>query len=397
MRGKLQYIVGLAGICAASVASAAVKPEAVRMGPVLFVPTVSITQSHNDNLFYQKTGTKSSWLTDVAPSFQFYAQDNADKFQVGYNGDYGRYASSSADNYNDHTFSASTSFVAGRLSQFNLDAIYRHAHDPRGTGATEGAAALSVPHPDKYHSLQYDATWNLGYKGAPMSFRLSATHLNKFYVNNLAYTVFRDYAENGMQFRVYGNVSGNLRYFYEFDNTNIGYRVPPIVGPSLDSSQRANYVGVEWQFTGKTKGSAKIGRLNKNFKDPSLASDNLTAWEAQVAWSPRTFTTFTLATSRQPEETNGTGTAINHNSNSLEWTYDWNSYLHSDVMAMYGHDTYQDSSRVDNLREYTVGVNYDIRRWVNLAFNYMHDKRSSNVSQFDYSQNIYGLTLTMSM
>ena len=397
MRGKLRYLVALAAASAVNFSYGAVQPEAVMLGPVQFAPTLSISEGHNSNIFYQPTNEKSSAITTISPSLQFLLQHNDDAVGLSYSGNYGRYASSSADNYNDHIFDANAQFQGGRMNTFNLDAAYRLLHDPRGTGASQGNAALSRAHPDRYHQTEFSGSWNLGIQGAPMSFRLTADHMKMNYVSNLALTKYRDRTDNGFTFRIYGNASGKTRYFYEHGQTNFNYENPTSIGVFLNSKEKSNYVGVEWDITGKTTGSVKVGRVKKDFDAAGIIGDSLTGWQAQVTWKPRTYSSFTLTSARQPQETNGQGSAINHTTTSLSWDHDWTSYLHSNVMANFGHDTYVANPRSDKLRNFGVGVNYDMRRWLNVRFNYSHNKRESNQSQYNYNQNIYAVTFTVSM
>ena len=171
----------------------------------------------------------------------------------------------------------------------------------------------------------------------------------------------------------------------------------PLYGPSLDSHERSGYFGAEWEITGKTTGSGKIGYVNKDFDDASRADDQLVSWQGQISWQPRSYSTVTLTISRQPAETNGTGSVIESDTNSLVWVHDWRSYLHSRVTAGFGTEAYGSNPRRDTQRFYSAGVSYDLHRWMNLSASFSHDSRNSNVGQYDYGRNVYSFSVNVSL
>ena len=399
MLGKPRILVALVGLVASQFAFAANQPESVAVGPMAFTPTLAIEESSNDNIFSQSdaTGTKPSLITRVSPRLQLSAQQNANQYAITYLGDYGNYDSSPNDNYDDHTFSADALLSPTDMSTFKLSAAFAKLHDARGQGSSEGTIALSRTGPDKYDAHQVAGTLNLGIEGAPVSFEVSLKQVIVGYINNRVETQFRDRKNNDFDLRVYGNVTGKTKYFAEYGQKNIKYKHLPLYGDSLNSTEDSGYVGAEWEITGKTTGSAKIGYIKKNFDAASWTDQTIGAWQVQIVWQPLTYSTVTLTSSKQPQETNGTGSVIISTNNDVAWDHDWNDRVHSHVDAGFGRETYDNDPRTDDRSFYSMGVNYDLRRWVNLDLSYSYDSRNSNFDQFDYNRNIWAFTVSASL
>jgi len=170
-----------------------------------------------------------------------------------------------------------------------------------------------------------------------------------------------------------------------------------LLGASLDSQEQNVLVGVEWEATGRTTGTSKVGRLSKDF-DADLRGDaSFINWEASVLWMPRTYSSFTLMANKVPQETNGTGSFIEMSSYSVDWAHDWSSYLHSNVNLGLGKDTFQNDPRVDDRERLSASVNYDVDTWMNIGLGYSYMRKDSNNSLFDFDRSQLMLNFDVSL
>lgn len=395
MWGKTRYLFAVGTVALAPLALGATQPMGIDLGGASFIPTLTVTQSHDSNIFDQPVNEKATMITRAAPQLQLFTEDGANQFAATYIGNYGWYADSTADDYYDHTFRADATVSPTDRNNFNFSLGYAKQHDDRGTGGSQGAGAFSRTNPDTYHRHWINGTWDYGVEGTPVSFELSGGRLGIVYVNNRSLTQFRDHAVDNVAGRIYGNFTGKTRYFVEYGENNYAYDYPFLV--SLDSKERAAFVGVQWEITGKTSGSAKIGSTKKDFDAASRTDTTFTSWQAQVVWQPRTYSTFTLTSERGPQETNGTGAFIESANHRLVWDHQWQQDVHSQVSYVHGHDQYPGSTRDDARNDFSAGIDMDVKRWVNVGVSYEHSNLDSNINTFDYHRNIFSVTLNVSM
>jgi hypothetical protein len=395
-------------------ALAATEPQAVDLGPVKFVPTLGISQTYDDNIFSQPEGVTETWISRVAPEMQFLAQQDANVVAVTYAGDYGFYSSGSDDNYDDHTLSLDGTLEANARNRFNLAGSFARLHDARGTGGSEGVIANSRAEPDEYEATDYTLVYGFGSEDAILGIALTAGATDIEYQNNRSETQFRDREDTNYGIKVSGQLAPKTRTFVEYTQRDIGYAfVPqlrdsqrdaievipgvPLLGTSLDSQEQNISVGAEWEATGKTTGTIKMGRLNKDFDEVTRDDASFINWTAAVMWMPRTYSTLNFTASKAPQETNGTGTFIESMSYGVDWTHDWSSYLHSNVYVGLGNDTFQNDTREDDRETFGASINYDIDSWINVAMGYSFTRRDSNNNLFDFDRNQFMISLDVSL
>ena len=155
-------------------------------------------------------------------------------------------------------------------------------------------------------------------------------------------------------------------------------------------------IGATWEATGKTTGSIKVGRLDKEFVAASRRNSDITVWDVDITWSPRTYSRLLLSASQDAQETNGTGSFIEQQNLSIVWLHAWSDRLNSTVMISTGEDEFDENPRVDDRRAFSVGLSYDWKRWATFGVNYSYSERDSNTSRFDFWKNILTFSLDMS-
>jgi len=398
MGSRTQLLASVAlGMLTLQPALAETQPQSVDLGMFKFTPTIGISQGVDNNIFNQPNGTRSSGITRFAPQLQLVAQQDANVFAFTYGGDYGLYSSSDNDDYQDHSFSADAYLEMNSRNKFTLAASIEQLHDNRGTGSSEGAAATSRNEPDEYDLNGASALWEFGADSARFGTSLEVAYANIDYTNNRLETQFRDRDETSIQARLYGRVQSKTRFFVEFETRDIEYDTLPITGGSLDSDQDTFSVGVVWEATAKTTGTIKVGTTDKEFSGAGRRDADLSTWEVEVVWSPRTYSNVFFTSSSAPLETNGTGSFIESRSHQVSWLHDWSSLLHTNVSFSVGTDEYDNDPRSDDRLNYSFGINYDLERWINLGFNYSYQDLDSNTPAFDYRKRVFAFTLDLSL
>ena len=76
--------------------------------------------------------------------------------------------------------------------------------------------------------------------------------------------------------------------------------------------------------------------------------------------------------------------------------------LSSNVTYTYTDRKYQNDSRVssdrhDKIKQYGLGMTYEMRRWLDVGLGYTRRDNDSNVDSRDYKRNIYALTFNASL
>jgi hypothetical protein len=373
------------------VAPPASGPASIQLAdtPFFVLPYLGAAFGHDDNLFLSHTNEKGSSLYVVSPGVKVDARDANKVFQLGYQGQIGRYTSSSDDNYVDHTARAQFDMALDAHNFVKIGYDYIRSHDPRGS--TDRPIAGS---PDKYRQSDPYVTYALGAPGAQGRVELYYSDPYRRYLNNRQFTTANDREMQDYGGAFYWRVMPRTYVMVEARGTNIRYDV---AGSPLSADERRYYGGVSWEATAATTGTIKVGQLRRDFRNEDQPTFSGASWEGLISWAPRSYSKFDFYTARQTNESTGLGRFILSSLGGVTWTHSWSSYVSTAVDARYQKDDYQGFDRNDRSVVLGVKAAYRFRRWLTLGAEYAHSNRDSNLDIFDYDKNIYLLTLTASM
>ena len=356
--------------------------------PLYFTPFIGLGVGHDTNVRLSNTNEKSSNLYVVSPGFKVDARSANAVFQFSEQSQFGRYTSSSDDNYLDHAARAQVDMAFSGRSFLRLGFDYIRGHDPRGS--TDRGISTT---PDKYSLRSPNVTYAYGAPGAQGRVELYASDTHKKYLNNRGTTAFsdRDTTEYGGAF--YWRVMPKTYVLAEVRETNISYEQS--ASPFSGDEHRV-FAGVTWEATAATTGTLKVGQLRKKF-DRGFPSKTSTSWEGLITWAPRTYSQFDFYTARSTNESTGLGSFILTDIYGVTWTHAWSSVVSTGVNARYQRDDYQGFNRKDDTKSLGFRVGYKFRRWLTLGAEYTYTNRDSNIPGLDYDKNLYLLTATASM
>ncbi|HLX22433.1 MAG TPA: outer membrane beta-barrel protein [Usitatibacter sp.] len=350
-------------------------------------PSVGLGLGHDDNLFLSSTNQKDSVIEILAPGFRVDAHRPGLVLKSDWQGQFGRYTSSRADDYQDYNWANSVDWALDQRTFFRLGWDYIRGHDARGS--TDRPTSDS---PDFYKVSVPRAMFAYGAPGAQGRVELYYSDAHKDYLNHHEVTAIsdRDTTETGGAF--YWRVGPKTYALVEARDTKIDY---DIQNP-LSGHEHRYFLGVSWEATAATTGTVKVGELERTFAG-DIPSHRSPSWEAEITWSPRTYSQFDFYSSRYTNESTGLGDYILTSLSGVNWTHQWNSRVSSAVILRYQRDEYQGFDRTDNTKIFGLKVGYKMRPWLTLGAEYTYTNRDSNIDIYDYDKNLYLLTATASM
>ena len=368
-------------------------PEFFQVGDFFLIPSVSLTEGYDDNLFLQNTDEVDTWKMTLNP-----------KMRLAYEGDYslsaldvaltkGIYHSSSDDNYLDSSIKVGTEMYPSKKVKYGASIAHMTGHDARGTGLQDGLSAFDFTSPHEYKLTQALADFEYGTRvegAARLEFEFS--YDDKKYTNHRGVTTVLD--------RETGSLTAGLAYMLapatailiEGKVSDIDYDTA-----TLDSEEYQVMVGLEWAATYQTTGFLKVGVSEKDFSNPARADADEPAWEIGVDWSPLTYSTVTVRTAKGFSEGEGTGNFMNAQVFGIDWAHDWYDHIGTRVTYETQTDEYGNSAREDDTDTLTFGGDFQYNPWLLISADYKHQERDSNSAALDYKDNIVSLTLGVNL
>jgi hypothetical protein len=362
-------------------------PAGFPVGPLVVYPGIDLAVGHDDNLFLRPVDRTSSSFTVVSPYVRAEARPGPHKFDFALRIDDGRYYSSAADSYTDYSLLGNGDLVFSGRMGLTLRAEHRHGHDPRGS-TDRGVSAT----PDEYDNSGIDGVFRYGAPGARGRIEIDAGAFARRYTNNRLSTAASDRDTSALGGTFFWRVMPRTELLFQAQHRDIDYR---LAASTLDSTEDRYLVGVKWEATAATTGTAKFGRLKKDFDSPLRQDFSGSSWDVGVRWSPLTYSVFDFVTSKQASESTGVGDTVVGTNYGVTWSHAWSSRLRTQALASFRNDAYTGAgvSRKDDTTSFGLRVAYDFRRWLRFGAEYTHFERDSNDNAFNYKRNLLLFTV----
>lgn len=372
----------------------AIEPASFDAGPLQVIPQINAQIGHDDNIYSTETNTVDSMITVINPSVQLLLEKGLDVYSLNYAIKRGLYEYDSADNYTDHDISAQAALDFNIRNRLELLARYLKTHEDRGTGLNQGGAATANNAPVEYHVNTLSAKYSFGGLEAKGRIEVAAQLDDRTYDNFRTQTEGKDRQTVSASTTFYYRVMPKTSLLFEVNYEDIDYDLATV---TLDSTETEYLMGATWNATAKTSGTVKFGYAQKDFDSAAREDDDGLSWELAMEWAPKTYSVVSFVTSKEEEETDGTGNYIDTTNWNLGWQHAWSDVLSSRVSYGQSESEYVTSTRKDDSTNYGVGVTYKMRRWLDLGLDYNYSDRDSNVAGTDYDKNAIYLTLQGSL
>lgn len=355
-----------------------------------FTPTLKLSESYDDNFRALETREQSSWVSGIAPTFTFGAKGDKANASISYTANHEIYHSSHSDDNTDHIFSAETGLQFNARNRLRLNVGYRDME--------ETASADQKIENDKYTLGTVGALYTFGADTATGQVRLGATHDRLRYDNGIfggtRLNADKERDSTGVSAAFLYRVGPKTRAVLEARHTDHEYES----NTALDSTNTALLLGAEWEATARTTGTVRIGRERKDFDDSAMSDRTSPMWEVGVSWAPRTYSTFSLNTRRAFDEGSDSADVIKGTSTTLGWEHGWAPRLKSNLSYTYSKQTYRNAEdREDKIDTLSVGLTYNMRRWLDVGVGYKYSENDSSKLGKSYERNIFGVTLNASL
>lgn len=360
-------------------------------------PAIKISTRHDDNIFLRDHDfVKSSWITELAPSLKLEAREGTDYYSAQYTIKAGRYHSSRDDDYVDHLLEFDTHTEFNHRNKLDLAFDYLRLHETRGSGISDGTSTVNRT-PDEFRDSFLKGQYTYGGDEAKGRIKVEASYLDKDYTNHRDRTRVFDREEDAIGGTFYYRIMPKTSLLFETKYKDISYDNKPLSAAKLDSDEALYQVGVTWEATAKTTGTAQVGKTYKDFDSSRRKDRNFTSWELGVEYSPLTYSVFDISAQRYPTETKGTGSFVEVKEFAVSWQHAWSEKLSSAVQTSFINEDYIDSIRNDDLEYYGISADYQFRYGVGFGISYNYSSRDSNISNSDYHDRIFMLSVKLGM
>lgn len=375
-----KYLYLLTGLVAANAAYADVSSS------------VGVEAAYDDNIYRLEKREVDSWVNRIRPSVTLEAGGGSAAYELQMDAETGIYTKSKQgdDDYTDYQMKgiADLNFDEHNAAKFILGQKY--GHDDRGTSRMDAPNKFTfnnIEEPDEWRENAVRGEYNYGATDARGRMTLKMGHATTDYINNGPETDSFDRENNDMGLVGFIKVLPKTSVLLEARLKDVDYDKD---APSdRDSDDVFYFVGAEWDATAKTSGSFRFGYQEKDTHDDAFDDFEATAWELNMRWVPKEYSSFEIFTSRGYEDSRDTLSFIDHKIYSLRWNHKWSSRLSSALFAERDSEEYEDgSTREDDTDTWGFSATYEPVKHVKLHTEYNYEDRESTAAGLDYERNV---------
>ncbi|MGF1760313.1 outer membrane beta-barrel protein [Photobacterium sagamiensis] len=359
-------------------------------------PFFAVSFGHNDNITSEKESRNkiSSMLLEMEPSVMAMAEHGDSIYSTSYTLTNGSYFDSSADNYLDHNLDLASIWHINLRNSLMLNYELSSLHEPRGSGISEGISSSTenFDEPIQYVTNHLNATYIYGAEGAKGRLEGSIGWYDESYKNFRNTTQFNDYNESRYDAAFYYQLTSTTDLLLNIKKEDRRYDKIAPEQASQDNDTMYYYIGAEWDITGKTTGTARLGLQDKQFKDSSREDFDGASWDIGITWSPKRYSILNLDTSQTARDPDQDGDYIEETIYTLGWHHFWRERFTTNVSYSNADENYTGVSRKDKTDIWSVSASYDMRRWLSITLGWDFTDKTSSQANIGHEQQIWYLT-----
>jgi predicted porin len=375
---------------------------AITLGSLQVNPYLKFNTAYDDNVFVQNGDNITDWYFDVSPGLRLQlGKPERNMLALEYWADVYRYVDTGGVNdVEDHTVKAQAYFkFPGGLS-LKLDDQGQRGHVKRSDA---NLAVTGVTPLNRFWSndLRFEVAYELSerfkaavaYKSYYVAYSLDAAKFEDVNINGAVATVYYKFMPKTSLL-----VQGTYNRVYHFQDV--------AETPLLNSNEYWAMAGLTWDITEKSTGTIKGGYEWKNFDNPQTHDFQSAVYEVSLDHRFTPKTAITVSGRRLASETNDPNVPYYTTTNgAVELRYRPVVKTTFRPFFSYSREKYaglvtvgpNSARRTDGVLTTGIEAAYDMNKWFSFGVTYTHSKRSSNLTFYDYTDNMVMIMLKASV
>ncbi|HMB47645.1 MAG TPA: outer membrane beta-barrel protein [Afifellaceae bacterium] len=367
----------------------------VPLSSFLLYPSLTLGTEYNDNIYSEEHNRTGDVIFTVTPQVSLQSDWNNHALGIEASATIFRYADKTEEDVEDYSVAANGRYDVLRNTAINSGLGFSQEHEDRGSPDD-----VDGREPTVYHVVG-------GQLGLSHRFNRVWTDV----VQDTRYLNYNDTPAQGG-----GNINNDDRDRMEFNTRlRVGYDFHPDASAFLQTGfnaerydqrrddqgfKRDSYsysvdVGTSFDLTGVIFGEVFAGVQQQFYEDSEFGNSRVRpSFGAGIDWNATRLTTVTFDSSSSFEETTVSDA-------SSVWAWDNSVGVNHELLRNvildsgfgYRREDYLNTSRVDNVIDFSFGATYMMNRYIHLSADYTFQDRSSDADGQDYTENIVGINV----
>lgn len=365
----------------------------ISVGDSKIYPEVGVFYFNDSNIYSTRQNERDDSGVNVRPQVRWVADSGLNTLSLTYQGDIARHNDDDTLDFDNHDIAFDGLLEFSSRSRLQLVARKVFDHEPTNTGRSR---FLDEETPDltEFEDTGFNATFQYGARTAKGGLEFSLEYAEREYTNNEIVTDGYSFDRVTSRFTFSYAVSSATRLttgleYAVFDSEESSQRVSP------DNNFYFLFGGADWEITGKTGGSVKLGVGAQDYDLDSRDDQSTLLVRAGTYWQPIKRARLTMDVNRRfATDTDSPSTTTNV---TLGWRHRWSDRTNSTLRYIVA-KTDSDTS-VDNTTRQTfqADMSYSLRRWLDLVLTGRTTTTSADVQNDEFNRQWYGVGLKLKL
>jgi hypothetical protein len=372
---------------AARAQDSAAPPASAEPATTEFDAGIDASVGYSDNIFATRQGEVDDVLLTVRPSLNFNLRSGDDRLTLRAEGEIGRYADFSSENYDDWLIGLDGRLRAAPRLTLLAGGEYQWKHESRASpDAVNGVEPTRYERGYGFAAAQYrGGGWSARLAGAVTSLDFRDVAATAGAINNDD----RDRIQSEFGARVGFNVAPRLELFAQGSYDRRDYdEAADDFGFRRDSVGFGLVAGVRKTLADRLTAELSAGYLAQSYRDPRLPDVRGVDFGALVEWTGPAGLTATFRLDRSVEETTLPGApSYLLTAGTLGLRAEPHARIQAGMALTGAHYDFRGAPRTEFVTGAELWARYWLGRHVYLGIDYRFAQRASDSAGFDYDEN----------
>jgi len=347
--------------------------------------------SHDDNIFkVTEEFAKSDDLVRVSPNLKMIGALGKHRFKLSYLGDYAKFKENKDADYYDHDLSARIDLIHSLRFSSRFEARYQDEHeDPSAINRLQ----LNINEYNKYEQSFALAGMSYGTEESIGRVDLNYRFADKNYINNEL--DFLDHKNNELTLTFSYRIAPQTKVYIETEYNDLDYNNTGVI--ELDNKYKRYSAGISWKYSEVITGNLNAGYQERDYSDETIRNVDGLAYDAQVIWNATSYTSAIINSRKESiDSTIENSGGFVRTSYSLDLKHELTPLLKLNGKFELAEDELAIiSNRVDKTKSFEFGIEYFLRRNINIGASYEVVRRDSTLVIAEFDANILSLNINI--
>ncbi|WGL15238.1 outer membrane beta-barrel protein [Microbulbifer bruguierae] len=351
-------------------------------GNIELTSSARVEAQYDDNVFLAAENGQGDWVTRISPNVRWEREGRASSLSGSFLMTRGYYRNGTRQSFSDYAVNLDWQWRALSFLEVQISGSYLNLAQSV-SGAADGSLDPILIEADRTRQPSAEVALMFGRQGGRLQAAVRQGQRNYEFQDPSreftdVYSIFSS------------NYSLNDQFILGLQVTEraLDYADVATTTPNRDSDEWTVLATGEYRLP-KTRVLLRAGRLNRAFAAGEREDFEGPRWDLTASWSPKSYSTLSVTTGKNVQESFGVADFIDVKSNVFSWSHQWVGNLNSVLSYSRTTGEFVGEDRLDEVFRSSFTIEYLPVDWLRLSLGVSKLENHSSATGADLENNRY--------